>query len=390
MNPVMLFPVCRSPRTMLRGLLALTLAAAVSATCQASDADFLKPPSYIGPPTAEHALTTRAFQGIPSMAVAPGGRLWANWYAGVTAAEDQNNYVVVSTSGDDGETWKEVLVIDPDGKGPVRAFDPELWLAPDGRLFVFWAQAVGHDGTVAGVWAMHTEQPDEETPQWSQPRRLTDGIMMCKPTVLADGRWILPASTWRKTDHSARLIASDDQGESWRLLGACHVPPEDRRFDEHMIVERRDGSLWMLVRTNDGIGQSVSTDGGQTWPELTPSGIPHPSARFFIRRLRSGNLLLVKHGPMDRQTGRSHLMAFISEDDGKTWGGGLQLDERSGVSYPDGQQTEDGLIRIIYDYSRTGERKILMSRFREADAAAGDDVSGDVQLRLLVSCPTRT
>ena len=72
--------------------------------------------------------------------MAPGGRLWANWYAGVTPAEDHNNYVVLSTSGDGGATWKEVLVIDPDGGGPVRSFDPELWVSPDGRLFVFWAQ----------------------------------------------------------------------------------------------------------------------------------------------------------------------------------------------------------------------------------------------------------
>ena len=53
-------------------------------------------------------------------AVAPGGRLWATWYAGVTPAEDFNNYVVLSSSGDGGSTWQEVLTVDPDGGGPVR------------------------------------------------------------------------------------------------------------------------------------------------------------------------------------------------------------------------------------------------------------------------------
>jgi len=96
-------------------------------------------------------------------------------------------------------------------------------------------------------------------------------------------------------------------------------------------------------------------------------------------------LLLVKHGPIDTRTGRSHLTAFISTDDGRTWTGGLLLDERTGVSYPDGQQTPDGLIRIIYDFSRTGERNILMATFREEDATAGKDVSGTVRLRQLVS-----
>lgn len=347
---------------------------------------FLVSPAYIGAPKLpDHAATNRAFQGIPSMAVAPGGRLWADWYAGITPTEDHNNYVVVSTSGDDGKSWREVLVIDPDGAGPVRAFDPELWVAPTGRLFVFWAQAAGHDGSVAGVWCVHTDNPDDEQPQWSQPRRLTDGIMMCKPVVLSSGEWVLPASTWRATDSSARMIVSTDRGRTWSPRGACNVPPNVRAFDEHIIVERKDESLWLLARTKYGIGESVSTDRGATWPDLKPSTIAHPSARFFVRRLNSGNLLLVKHGAIDQPTGRSHLTAFVSSDDGKTWTGGLLLDERSGVSYPDGQQTDDGLIRVIYDFSRTGSRHILMSTFREEDVAAGKPVSDAVQLRQLVS-----
>ncbi|MEZ5948006.1 MAG: sialidase family protein [Planctomycetaceae bacterium] len=307
-------------RLKLQVLLAtLTLLAGV---VSADDQAFLDPPAHVGAPRLpEHAVTNRAFQGIPSLALAPGGRLWANWYAGMTPGEDHNNYVVVSTSGDQGHTWREVLVIDPDGPGPVRTYDPELWLAPTGRLYVFWAQAIGHEGTVAGVWCVHTDEPDRETPRWSEPRRLTDGIMMCKPLVLSTGEWCLPASTWRKTDHSARMIVSADAGKTWSLRGAAHVPEEARQFDEHMLVERRDGSLWMLVRTKYGIGESVSTDRGQTWTEVKPSGIAHPSARFFISRLHSGNLLLVKHGPIDKPTGRSHLMAFVSRDEGQTWQG---------------------------------------------------------------------
>jgi CubicO group peptidase (beta-lactamase class C family) len=347
---------------------------------------FLVSPAYVGvPKLPDHAANNRAFQGIPSMAVAPGGRLWANWYAGITPGEDHNNYVAVTTSGDDGKTWREVLVIDPDGPGPVRAFDPELWVAPTGRLFVFWAQADGHDGSVAGVWCVHTDNPDDERPQWSQPRRLTDGIMMCKPVVLSTGEWVLPASTWRATDSSARLIVSTNLGRSWSLRGACNVPKDVRAFDEHMIIERKDGSLWLLARTKYGIGESVSTDRGKTWPDLKPSSIAHPSARFFVRRLNSGNLLLVKHGAIDNRTGRSHLTAFVSKDDGKSWTGGLLLDDRNSVSYPDGQQTADGVIRIIYDFSRTGSRHILMATFREDDVTEGRVSSNAARLQQLVS-----
>jgi hypothetical protein len=356
--------------------------------CCASAADppaFLAPANYVGPPQALHAVTNRAFQGIPSLAATPGGRLWATWYASKTPGEDHNNYAVLSTSGDGGSTWQEVLVADPDEDGPVRAYDPEVWLAPDGHLRWAWAQATGHEGSVAGVWFLEIANPESAQPEYDRPVRVTDGIMMCKPLVLSTGEWALPASTWRQTDNSARIVVSTDQGRTWSVRGGCNVPVAERAFDEHMFIERLDGSLWLLARTRYGIGESVSTDRGKTWPELKPSGIAHPSARFFIRRLESGNLLLVKHGPIAERTGRSHLMAFLSTDEGTTWTGGLLLDERNGVSYPDGQQTADGLIRIIYDYSRTGDRQILMASFREQDVAAGRDVTNAVRLRQVVS-----
>lgn len=288
---------------------------------------------------------------------------------------------------DVGEDPSRIHSADPDAGGPVRAFDPELWLYPDGRLFFFWAQR--RPSAKPEVWCAETAQPDAAQPEWAPPRRISEGVMMCKPLLLSSGEWGLPISQWGDNswsvgDHSAQLVVSTDAGKTWTLRGSCNVPKEARDADEHMFVERTNGSIWLLVRTKYGIGESVSTDRGKTWPEVKPSAIQHPTSRFFISRLVSGNLLLVKHGPLDRRIGRSHLTAYLSKDDGKTWGGGLLLDERTGVSYPDGQQTPNGVIRIIYDYNRTTARNILMAAFREEDVAGGKDVSGAVKLRQLV------
>ncbi len=49
-----------------------------------------------------------------------------------------------------------------------------------------------------------------------------------------------------------------------------------------MIVERRDGPPWMLVRVQS-LAETVSDDGGKTWTPVERSSIRHPAARFFVR-----------------------------------------------------------------------------------------------------------
>ena len=75
---------------------------------------------------------SRTCSGVASMAIAPGGRLWVAWYTGTTPSAKietcPNAYVVVSTSGDGGGSWKEVVAIDPDSDGPLKAVDPRPWV----------------------------------------------------------------------------------------------------------------------------------------------------------------------------------------------------------------------------------------------------------------------
>lgn len=365
------------------------------------DASYLQAPAVTRRPGPEYRAGNRAFQGIPSLACGSEGRLYAVWYGGKTPGEDHNNYVILAVSQDGGRTWSdEILVIDPDGEGPVRAFDPEIWLAPDGQLWLFWAQGIKHVHPAMrnGVWAMTAREPEAHDPAaWSEPRRLCDGVMMCKPLVLTTGEWALPVSLWHRRDaRSAAMMVSTDAGATWSERGACDVPPEARNHDEHMIVEREDGSLWMLVRTLYGIGESFSTDGGRTWSALSPTEIPHPVTRFFIRRLASGRLLLVRHDPHDavvvegRSKGtRSHLTAFLSEDDGRTWPYRLLLDERVKVSYPDGDQAGDGTVYVIYDFERTQAREILMAAFRESDLMRETEDASQGRLRVLINKATK-
>ena len=353
-------------------------------TSNVANGEQAPPPPVTHDPGPEYADEVRMFQGIPSLERAANGRLWATWYGG-GVTEDRHNYVMLNTSADDGKTWSKVkTIIDPDGDGPERAFDPCPWHDPLGRLWLFWAI---QGGERTGLWAMVTENSGEEDPTWSTPTRICEGIMMCKPLVLFTGEWLLPVAVWQ-SDESARVMCSTDKGETWSLLGAASVPKDDRNCEEHMLVERKNGTLWMLVRTMYGIGQSLSIDRGKTWTDVEPSAIGHATARFFIRRLNSGNLLLVKHGPIEERTDRSRLTAYLSNDDGRTWQGGLMIDERRGVSYPDGVQSPEGTIYLLYDFDRHGAKQILMATFTEDDVVQGKCVSDAARMRVVVNQAT--
>ena len=96
----------------------------------------------------------------------------------------------------------------------------------------------------------------------------------------------------------------------------------------------------------------------------------------------------MKHGDrIDQHEGRVQLSAWLSEDDGKTWKGGLVLDERKGVSYPDGFQAPDGTIYISYDRNRATDGEILLARFTEEDILAKKLVGSKSKLKMLISRP---
>jgi hypothetical protein len=345
-------------------------------------------------PGPQYASAARLWQGIPSIERSHNGRLWATYFSGGVKEPAVENYVLLVRSDDDGFTWSNPLfVIDPPGR--VRTLDSCLWFDPQGRLWFFWTQCYDKFDGRYGVWAITSENSDDNLPVWSEPRRICNGVMNNKPTVLSTGEWLLPVSMWSHIssefndlpDEKFSLVyCSEDNGISFSLRGKADVP--GRTHDEHIIVERKDGSLWMLVRTLaklGGIGECVSYDRGLTWSPGVPSNITGPGSRFFTMRLRSGRLLLVNHYGFE---GRSHLTAMLSDDDGDSWYGYLVLDERKDVSYPAAVQAEDGTIYVIYDRERYKDREILLAVFTEKDVENGQCHSSKARLKVLVDQAT--
>lgn len=335
----------------------------------------------------------RLWQGIPGIAVTRGGRIFCTFFSG-GIREQLGNYCLVIYSDDGGKSFSEPIVAVNLGEKS-RAYDPCLWIDPDERLWFFWACAPRH-----AVYASVCCNPDAQKLCWSAPRIIGHDVMLNKPIVLRNGNWLLPIAVWDaetcivvRSEGKDRLpfaYKSDDNGITFERLGGAMA--EQRRIDEHMFVEKKDGSIDMYIRVKYGIAKSTSYDGGQTWSKAEDSGLGGPNSRFHISRLRSGRLLLINHHNF---TKRDHLTAMLSDDDGKTWKGFLLLDERK-CSYPDAQETENGDIYITYDRGRGNNlsnleevlehpREILLAKIREEDILAGKLVSEGSYLKHIIN-----
>ncbi len=340
-------------------------------------------------PFAERRQT---WQGIPGLERTAKGRVFSSWFTGGPKEPSPENIVLLCYSNDQAKTFTQPQVM-AEPKGGTRCFDPTLWIDPKGRLWYIFNRG-NKDSTMHDVHARICDDPDATPPVFGAEFRVgyegPYAFRMNKPTVLSTGEWIMPVTHATEPVHDwfagpkqlQGVGISTDEGKTWKLHGALKAPEWAL---ECMITELKDDRLWLLARTGGGfLWESHSSDKGRTWTEAKASTIANPGSRFFIRRLASGNLLLVNHHGFSGRT-RSHLTAQISTDDGLTWNEGLLLDERKGVSYPDGVQDRDGLIWITYDRDRQGDGEILLAKFREEDVIAGKNASGAVSLKQTIS-----
>jgi hypothetical protein len=365
-------------------------------------------------PGPEFADGKRIWQGSGSMTISPKGRIWLSEMTGGSFEGDRTEptYVILFTSGDGGKTFQGPVAVVKSPRGQ-HVQDPGLWTDPRGRL---WWYYYANGGMVANI----ADDPEAAKPHFQPPFFVSQGFFINKPTVLADGSWLwtphnkIPTLGFK----GVTVYRSQDEGKSFAFVGSVNSKPGvEIQIGEPITVELRDGRIALFIRTVSGIRRTISADGGRTWGDF--DALPGLNAvvhsRFFISRLKSGNLLLVYNRPPEtpdplatkgplvnlRQLReRTHMTAVLSEDDGATWKGGLRLDDRDSPSYspdesphrrieklttyPDGVQTDDGSIWVSYELSRYGAdgREIVLARIREADVLAGKLVSPESRLKI--------
>ena len=341
------------------------------------------------PTSPRFAENIRQFQGCPTLAVTPGGRIYLGWYSGGTREPHMENYNLVIYSDDGGKSWSDhLLVIPSDKERLIHALDIQLWCDPEGKLHVCWVQnnvlpdpevmpeakegqpLVAVEGYMFSDfthswWESVCENPDADEPIFSKPRYIDIGFLRCKPLVTSSGSWI--CFNYDQESDSYGYSISKDGGKTYEHHYG--VKKLQTLFDEAMAYERLDGSIRMFARCSLGeLAESVSYDGGETWCEAYLSGIDHPSTRFFVARTPSGRILLVKN---DDRKERKNMTVCLSDDDGETWKYNCCLDSRISLSYPD-VDFYNGKIYLTYDRERTGAKEILFAEFTEDDIIKGN------------------
>lgn len=342
------------------------------------------PIAEVTDPNPIHLKENRNFAAIPTVAVT-GDRIWAAWMSGGDKEPHEDNYIVMAYSDDDGESFTEYMIVDPEQKSE-RTYNPVFWVDPSGRLWFFWLNA--------GTYAVYTEQPTAAPEEivWSKPQWVSRYLSMNKPIAIQkDGQetWLLCVQNTEYLDRGM-VLSSVDQGRHWRLNRKYAKSDSiNKLWLESMMVEKLDGTLWMFSRTEKGyaggIEQAFSYDQAETWTDFEGDlayPLQGPGSRFNIYRLQSGNLAWVSN---DSTISRCKMTIWLSEDDGATWPYKLLLDERNAVSYPDIAQAEDGTIYVVYDKGRSTAQEICLARFTEEDIKAGAFVTDNAKERIFVT-----
>jgi len=263
-------------------------------------------------------------------------------------------------SGDEGRTWTATPIFRDEQKYRISN-ERALLRTLDGAVIAAWMNLQEQKSPPGWKWG----EKDADWQDFVLPtyvcRSLDDGktweepVFLNKPwcgcihslietktgRIALVGQEVIPA--WR---HATVVFVSDDQGRTWQRSNVLDIG--QGRHDhagsiEGTVVERRDGSLYQLLRTETGwLYEAVSRDGGLLWEDFRQSQIKSVTCCAQLARLADGRIaLLWNHPPRHRPdsgSSREELSIAFSSDECATWSPpqviAANYGGRGRVSYP--------------------------------------------------------
>ncbi|MEX2511863.1 MAG: sialidase family protein [Cyclobacteriaceae bacterium] len=170
--------------------------------------------------------------------------------------------------------------------------------------------------------------------------------------------------------NSIQTMYSDDGGLTWASSSnELEIEIDNNKVTrygaiEPEMIEREDGSVWMLIRTTHGrLFQSISWDQGETWTDPESTDFISSDSPACLLRLNDGRMVIFWNSCQRWDNPRSYAMggrevlhAAISTDDGLTWEGfrevarspDLEINQGDrGTAYPSAEEMENGHIILV-------------------------------------------
>ena len=261
------------------------------------------------------------------------------------------------------KTWSSAQgsALQPEQKA---CWNPVLFQLPEGELMLFYKV-----GTKVSDWTGRLIRSKNGGKTWSKPEQLPDGFLgpvKNKPEYIG-GRIICPSSTEGSGGWRLHFEISDDRGKTWRKVGPIPAGQAALTQDQKeypiyaiqpAILKHADGRLQALARTRNGhLAVTWSSDNGDTWSDVTLTGMPNNNSGVDAVTLRDGRHLLVYNNfrtlPGTPKGPRTPLNVAVSSD-GVNWKETLTLEDSpiGQYSYPSVIQGKDGAIHVVYTWRR--------------------------------------
>ena len=262
-------------------------------------------------------------------------------------------------STDEGQTWTSSPLFAEPGKFNVSN-ERTLLRTREGVIISAWMNGTErkqpdgwHWGEKTASWKdfvlpTYTARSIDDGKTWETPVKLSQPwcgcihsmIQMKSGRIVLVGQEIIPQ--WR---HATVMFVSDDLGQSWQRGDVLDygVGAHDHAGSiEGSVVERKDGTLYLLLRTESGFLWEATSKDGLKWEGLQQSKIASVTCCPQMARLADGRIALLWNAPPRHLpangTSRAELSLAFSDDEAATWSPAVIVAANYGpggrVSYP--------------------------------------------------------
>jgi lysophospholipase L1-like esterase len=297
----------------------------------------------------------------------------------------------VLRSADEGRTWSSAALFAEPAKFSVSN-ERAVLRTREGVIISAWMNSAerkepkgwhwGEPGVdwKAFILPTYSCRSTDDGKTWEAPVKLSDPwcgcihsmIQMKSGRIVMVGQEIIPQ--WR---HATVMWASDDLGKSWQRGDVLDygVGTHDHAGSlEGTVIERKDGSLYLLLRTESGFLWEANSRDGLKWTGLKQTQIPSVTCCPQLARLSDGRIALLWNAPPrhDPKNGSSRveLSLAFSDDEAATWSKPVIVAANyatgSRVSYPYLYERKPGELWI------TTMQGGLRMKVNTADLGAGE------------------